>query len=89
MNTSRETTRMHLDLDGNDYVLSSGHDMADLMSRIESTAAGNPAFIDLATRAGLVSVLITASTRAVIYAEHLDLTVETAPPEDDWGDWEL
>ncbi|WP_217583699.1 hypothetical protein [Microbacterium sp. GbtcB4] len=82
-----ETMRAHFEIDGHDFVVSDEHDIIDLMHRIEAAARSEPTFIDIATTSRLVSVLITASSRVLVYMERVNdswVPEESKTPFFDW-----
>ncbi|MCT1364085.1 MULTISPECIES: hypothetical protein [unclassified Microbacterium] len=84
-----ETMRTHLEIDGRDFVMSGDHDIGELMHRIEAAARSEPTFIDIATVSSLVSVLVTASTRVLVYMERTDDSLSAGTHQTSFLDWDL
>lgn len=84
------TTRTHLEIDGNDYVLSAESDLVELMSRIEAAARTEPTFIDLVVGDGFVSVLVTPHSRVIVSTESTHAAAQDdVVPQGSLLDWDF
>jgi hypothetical protein len=81
--------RVHIEIDGRDFVLGDDRDLTEVMAHIEAAAASPPAFVHLSTGDQMVAVLIHSRSRVVITTG--DASPGTATPEvwDSMPDWEL
>ncbi|WP_158698571.1 MULTISPECIES: hypothetical protein [Microbacterium] len=84
-----KATRTHFEIDGQNFLVSDEHDVVELMYRIEAAARTEPTFIDIATTSSIISVLITANTRVLVYIERGDDSPIVADDELPYFDWDI
>ncbi|MFF7294172.1 hypothetical protein ACFY9N_16705 [Microbacterium sp. NPDC008134] len=89
MDGSRTKPRTRIEIDGREFLLDGDRDLVDLMARIEAAARSEPTFVDISSRGGLVSVLVSPGARVVISVAHEGRDHDHAPPIPPIGDWDL
>jgi len=88
MDGPQTKTRARIDIDGREFLVDGERDLVDLMGRIEAAARSEPTFVDISSRSGLVSVLVSPGAHVVVSVEHEQAAGwrEDAPvsPLSDW-----
>lgn len=83
-----EEATTHVEIDGHEFILPGPQHLADLMSRIETAARTEPTFVDVATRSGIVSVLITPHSRVFVRLRVAEDSGRPAPDGLSFFDWD-
>lgn len=90
MDGPRTKTRARIDIDGREFLVDDDRDLVDLMGRIEAAARSEATFVDISSRTGLVSVLISPGAHVVVSVEHEQPSGwRDDAPVTQMPDWEL
>lgn len=81
--------RVHIEIDGRDFVLGDDRDLTEVMTQIEAAAASPPAFVHLSTGDQMVAVLIHSRSRVVITTDGAYSGQSMPELWDSMPDWEL